>query len=208
MTETYFETDEYRDVLFSLRHCVMCAKAAPNDPSFWKWAIISFHNALQGALVCFLSGTQQLGSLRADDGKIWLEYQKNHGDGREPGPTDRRLAPIRVLFERVTTGKQLGKKGAPIEWVKDRDFTPICFDDNGFEYLVSLRNSLSHFVPSGWSIEISELPAIIGNLAKLIEKIHEEGWAFRHLTDEEHLELRALLHFLTEQATAPFPLFD
>ena len=53
----YARTDERRDVVASLEHCALSLTRAKESDGAWKWAILSLHSALQGAMVCHLSGT-------------------------------------------------------------------------------------------------------------------------------------------------------
>lgn len=193
MRETWFETSEQQDALYSLRHAALCVGLAGASPENWKWAIIAFHSALQGALACQLSGTMQVGALKAEDGLKWLEYLQRD---RAPKMPETQLAPIGVLFQRVTTGREETKKHRSVEWVKDVDNQIISVDEttrNAFEKLVDFRNDFAHFTPRGWSIEVSGLPLIFSRLAQLISEILNGGWAFRHLSTEEQTKMRSIL---------------
>ena len=59
----WLRTDEREDVAVSLLQCVNLLREAATQPRLWKWAILSLHNALQGAMACHLSGTAQFGAL-------------------------------------------------------------------------------------------------------------------------------------------------
>jgi hypothetical protein len=61
--DIWLRIDEQTDVVVSLSECLHCIRKLGEEPAFWKWAILSLHNALQGAMVCHLSGTAQLGAL-------------------------------------------------------------------------------------------------------------------------------------------------
>lgn len=195
MQETWFETSEQQDVLHSLRHAALCVGLASASPENWKWAIIAFHSALQGALACQLSGTMQIGALKADDALKWLEYLQHDRAPELPEP-ETRLAPIGVLFQRVTTGCEETKKRRPVEWVKDANNPIIPVDAatrNAFEKLVGLRNDFAHFTPRGWAIEVSGLAMLISRLAQFINEIVIGDWAFRRLRTEEQAEMRSIL---------------
>ena len=74
----YVRTDECQDVLVSLEHCALSLRQARQSDRAWKWVILSLHSALQGAMVCHLSGTAQLGALTKKRAEEWLEwYAKN-----------------------------------------------------------------------------------------------------------------------------------
>lgn len=74
MLEGYLRTDERIDVISTLRHCLCCLRKVERDELEWKWAIISLHNALQGSLVCTLSGTAGIGALTEKSQNEVLEW--------------------------------------------------------------------------------------------------------------------------------------
>jgi hypothetical protein len=195
MREAWFETSTEQDVVQSLQHFVLCTKAAQNNLSAWKWAIIAFHNALQGALVCHLSGTIQLGALEAKCAQKQLKFVQHD---RPPAMQEPwlKLATIGALFQRATTSTEFDSKGKPIDWVNDARRPSIAVDeatDWAFKKLVSLRNDSAHFTPKGWSIEVGGLPTIFACLAQFIDKVVIDGWAFRHLSPDERTDLTILL---------------
>lgn len=70
----YVEFDECQDVLASLDQCVMCLEQTERSNGAWKWVILSLHSALQGAMVCHLSGTAQVGALTSRCATKWHEW--------------------------------------------------------------------------------------------------------------------------------------
>ena len=78
----YVHTDECLDVLASLEHCVLSLTRAPTSNGAWKWVVLSFHSALQGAMVCHLSGTAQLGALTRSNAAKWLEWHDRDRSGQ------------------------------------------------------------------------------------------------------------------------------
>ena len=65
MVEKFLQTDEREDLLASLKVLNLALAQAEKDLSFWKWAVIATHNALQSAMVCHLGskGTYSLGKM-------------------------------------------------------------------------------------------------------------------------------------------------
>jgi hypothetical protein len=51
-TKGYLRFDEIENVLSSLDLLALVGKLIRKKPSYWKWAIIAAHDALQGAMVC------------------------------------------------------------------------------------------------------------------------------------------------------------
>ncbi len=188
-------TDEQRDVLHSLRHANDCAHTAVQRPEMWKWSIIAMHNAVQGAMVCYLSGTQQLGALKADLSILGRQYNQHDRNPNMARPKVE-LASFHALFQRTTTGDETDRKGKVVEWVNDRHCRPLgASPETGIacKKLATLRNQFVHFSPSGWSIEVSGLSKIYSILAEFIMTMAEDGWAFRHLNPEERNELYRIL---------------
>ena len=199
MAENCFHTDEQRDVLHSLRHAAVCMKAASSHPEMWKWSVIAMHNAVQGAMVCHLSGTMQLGALMEGLGEEWHAFLQHDRDHTLKEPSTK-LAAVWVLFERVTSGKQVHKrglkKGQEISWVNDSRQEPLNVQEDvktAFKALINLRNNLVHFTPRGWSIETSGLPVMFARRARFIARIEAAGWAFRHLEASERDALNTML---------------
>src|SRR5688572_4047231 len=77
----WLRIDERSDVLASLSLCLNCLASATAEPATWKWAILSLHNGLQGAMVCHLSGTAQLGALDKESVMKWLEWHERDRRG-------------------------------------------------------------------------------------------------------------------------------
>ncbi|MGT2439607.1 hypothetical protein ACU4GH_31775 [Bradyrhizobium betae] len=63
MGKHYIRFDEIEDVLTSIDLIALMAPLAKANPSYWKWLIIGAQNGLQGAMVCFLTGTNGIGVL-------------------------------------------------------------------------------------------------------------------------------------------------
>ena len=176
----WLETDEADDVVNSLAHCRMCLEQVLLNPAEWKWAIISFHSAFQGAMVCHLVGTANVGHLQPTEAKHWLEWYNGNRIG--PAPKDRMADPI-TLFERLA-----GKKDR-IEQSCGGSIDVSCDQIKAFKALNGLRRDFAHFNPMGWSIEISGLPAIFRHCLDMIEAIAIDPWPFRHLECDRRIEL-------------------
>ena len=69
-------TDERRDVLESLKHCVMSLRQTERSVGAWKWVVLSLHSAFQGAMVCHLEGGTQIDVMTEACGKKWYEWYK------------------------------------------------------------------------------------------------------------------------------------
>ena len=83
----YVEIDECQDVLVSLDHCVICLGLVEPSPGAWKWVILPLHSALQGAMVCHLSGTAQAGALDIEMLPSKVEHYGTSATGAERSST-------------------------------------------------------------------------------------------------------------------------
>jgi hypothetical protein len=63
MGKQYIRFDEIEDVLTSVELIALTAPLLKASPSYWKWIIVGAQNGLQGAMVCFLAGTNGIGVL-------------------------------------------------------------------------------------------------------------------------------------------------
>lgn len=208
-------TDESLDVLASLQHCTLSLTQTQHSDGAWKWAILSFHSAFQGAMVCHLSGTAQLGALKKNSAEKWLDWYErdrlkehdceakddaefdpfNWGSARGEHPPNEYIAEAPVLFSRLDRSSARLENGCG---------EVICISDtqkNWFGRLNNLRNHFTHFQPKGWSIEIVYLKQSISNVLEVFEVIANDPWPFRNLTDNEledlKLELKKIRRFLS-----------
>lgn len=173
LPENYIEFDEYSDALYSLRHAAFFCAETARDRTMWKWAIIALHNALQGAMVCHLSGTAGLGALEKDSRKAALDWHESDRMGQSQPYPEEKVAPANVLFRRLTGEvSTLERAGGLINVSKQ--------ESDSFERLHALRNSFSHFTPMSWTIEISALAQIFGGISQILLRILDAGYAFRH----------------------------
>ena len=211
----WLRIDERTDVLASLSLCLRCVRRVGDEPALWKWAILSMHNALQGAMVCHLSGTAQLGALTDECIDAWLDWHerdrreeiKRIDDGtdelglpitkhatKEDCPPDERLADAKGLFKRLyDEGRRRESAGAVLH-IGDAQ-------RESFRRLHNLRNDFSHFTPKGWSIELSGLPSIFLDMIDVLDTISADPWPFRHMDEQELARLRDLLKQLRTQLT-------
>lgn len=175
----YLRIDERTDVLLSLRQCDLALRLAGRSPGNWKWAILALHNALQGALVCHLSGSAQLGALTAKSISEWLSW---YGGDRSLPPPKERLAETKELFARLSAENKRYEQAGPI--------IPVGTDQvRAFQRLHTLRNDFQHFTPKGWSLEIAGLPEIFLGVLDVIKAIAEAHYAFRHMEGGERRSL-------------------
>jgi len=207
----WLRIDERTDVLSSLSLCLNCLEMTPVAPANWKWAILSLHNALQGAMVCHLSGTMGLGALDQKTISEWHDWYERDSLGQikripdgvdelgipqfrfasaKDKPPRERLADTRELFERLHNIGRRCEIGAGKMLTISED------QHSSFKQLHSLRNGFAHFTPKGWSIELGGLPRIFNDMVGVIAMIAGDPWTFRHFGVRQRRLLRSLIHNL------------
>ena len=160
----YIRTDEREDAINALEHAVETAPTLIDNPLNWKWVIIAIHNALQGALVCTLSGTHRAGALgdkSMRDMLDWFESSRTNPD--VPYPSEW-LAPLLELYKRAKDARyMLEFGGQPLSTTSEQD------DD--IKRLNDLRRGFVHFTSKSWSIESAGLPRIVLNATAFIDTL-------------------------------------
>ncbi len=137
--EIWFGTNERTEVAKALEMLERTLDLAISDLYYWKWVIIALHNAVQGAIVCTISGSAGFGALKPQIAAEWLRvYRAETGDYPEE-----RLDWFPNLYCRMKA--QLGY--AP----------PRCVDKS-IKRLNSFRNEFIHFTPKTWDIMANGLP--------------------------------------------------
>jgi hypothetical protein len=211
----YIEFNERTDVLASLSLCLMCLQNLSDEPALWKWAILSLHNALQGAMVCHLSGTANIGALLKKSAAARLEWFERDRRGEinkidvgiddvlgirkvrfataKNNPPEEHLADAKTLFNRLSNedGRYEGGVGEVLVITDSQR--------DSFRRLHELRNDFAHFTPKGWSIELAGLPGIFLNMVEVLDNISADDWPFRHMGSLEREQLRNLLQDLKEE---------
>lgn len=190
MLTEIIETDERADVICSLSMTLMTLEQVNDNSHYWKWVILSLHNAFQGAMVCHLSGSANLGACTTKSVTKWLEWY----DGGENGTAPKlRLANPSELFERLSNESPRIEKRIGDEISTDQSHK------KAFKLICELRNPFVHFQPTSWFIEVAGLPNMVHKILEMIESILQNGWAFRHANDAEKKELSALIEKIKKQ---------
>lgn len=158
-TRKYIRFDERLDVVASFELLALLAPRVKKSPVHWKWLIVAAQSAIQGALVCALSGTAGTGALQKALQADWL----NWFDNRQGQPPKERLASFGELLKWVCDADRMldsGGKSIELTAIQKRDLNKL--HDN-------LRNEFSHFSPKGWCIEAAGLPRIIATAVDIAE---------------------------------------
>lgn len=179
---TFLETDERHDVFVSLQEFDRQLDAVEVDSGRWKFALIAVTLAVNGALVCFLSGTMQTGALRKREAKLAIEAMQLGSDVPRPKPF---LAAPSELLERATGTERYDTQEKKLSVSEPQKAS--------FKLLTEFRNQFIHFHPAGWVVEVSGLPKHCAAVLEVINTIREDGYAFLHLSDAHRVELDSLL---------------
>ena len=140
-------------------------------------------------MVCHLSGPDQLGALTKQSAEKLLEWdERGFQDGVDESgirTPNEFVANASELFERLhcSATRIEGKCGGVISITEQQR--------KSFERLHKLRNKLSHFSPKGWSIELSFIEQIIGDVLNIMCLIADDCWPFRHMTEQDRNTLRS-----------------
>jgi hypothetical protein len=160
----WLRMDEREDAIVAIEHAADTALTVAEKPLNWKWVIISTHNALQGALVCTLSGTAGFGALKKQSRKEMLRwYEAFRSDPNAPYPEDWLEAPL-TLYGWAKDASRMGDLGgSPLRTTAGQD------DD--VKFLNELRRDFMHFTPKSWSLEEAGLPRMVLNAADIVRQL-------------------------------------
>ena len=206
--------DERQDVLLSLEHCAMSLCHTSQSKGAWKWVVLSLHSAFQGAMVCHLSGTMQIGALgkgrkgRKGSVERWLEWYERDRRGeieripdgidelgfpktrikdKKNYPPKSYLAPPLELLNRLCCMDERVEEAGGVIPISDQQ--KRSFKEFNDEY----RNQFAHFSPRGWGIEIDLIKERMKDVLDIFDLIIEDPYPFRHLECDEKSAMRSKL---------------
>ncbi|HEY9038310.1 MAG TPA: hypothetical protein VIN05_05115 [Roseovarius sp.] len=184
--ERYLDTDEQHDVMLSLAEVLhQLERVAAGDVHCWKWAVIALASAVNGALVCNLTGTMQVGAFKEDNAK--LKIAASQKDSTIEQPEKPFLARPTELLKRAVRANQRIENAGGILKIN-------AAQKKAFNKLFHFRNSFIHFEPLGWTIETSGMSEIFERVLEIVGQVIDDGWAFRHLNDHDRQRLRNVQH--------------
>lgn len=160
--EVWFRTDEFKEATLSLEKVAETSEQIVNDLSQWRWLIISLHNALQGFMVLALRGTNSLSILTKKSAEEWLVAYEDGGHL----PTYEKLDSFLNLYKKIKSDRMLMYGHSQI-------FVPQGSQGRSIKKINKFRNEFIHFIPKGWSIELSGMPRICTDCLSIIEFL---GW--------------------------------
>ena len=198
----FLQCDELEDAISTLEHAAEVASTLNATPLNWKWLLIAIHNALQGALVCTLSGSAGTGALSKQSMRdVWNWY----GESCEGSPAQHPkecLAPPLELFKRAKQQKYMHEYGGAPIITKPQE-------DKDIQQLNNLRRRFVHYTPGGWSIETEGIPRIVLNAAGVVEKLLQHPAFLVKITpiqkDRAHRAICQLRHSLRRNTEEKAP---
>ena len=155
MIEHWMRTDEREDVLSSLKLFIDSQRMVESDDSCWKWSVISLHSAVQSAMAFYLSFGNDLLVMAQKDAEAWLTAHYN--DTAYP---ETQMDSFLNLYKKIKANPILGYT-----------FTPKGQQGRSIKKLNTLRNEFIHFMPKGWSIELSGMPSIFKDCLGIVSKL-------------------------------------
>jgi hypothetical protein len=146
--------DTVRDAVMSLKMTSELLPHTRNQLDYWKWTIISLHNAVQGFMVLALQSTNAIPVLKAP---------------MTPAPSGQydppQLIDFQELYNRIKKEEFMGM------FVHSRTFKPDGTQGGSIKHLNRLRNEFVHYTPKSWlfsQTEVLELPKLVDDCARLI----------------------------------------
>lgn len=167
----WLRTDEYEEVASSLEFLAYCSSKLESDVYYWKWVIISLHSGLQGFMVIALRDSAGLNILKDSIAAEWLRAYREGGD-----------FPIEYLDTFLNLYKKI-KSNQMLKYVHSKRFVPERSQGKSIKRINWFRNKFTHFIPQGWSIEVSGLPQICLDCIKIIRFL---GWSSGNVMWREH----------------------
>jgi hypothetical protein len=190
-TAFWLRIDDVEDVESSLDALdTGLRRAADGRHGAWKWAIVSAHSAITGALTHTLGRHHVTSALRDIDRRAMLEWGIPEPADRGPYPQDLRVAGPGTLIRRAMDA----------QFMSFGDGRPIALsarEQELLEELDSTRDNLMHFFPHmGWSIPLPEMKDAIRLSAQITGHLMlGHSGVVQRLEDEQK-------HFLRERLLA------
>jgi hypothetical protein len=181
--DLWLRTDETEEAISALE---MLAETAPSliaDTYRWKWVIICTHNALQGFMVLALRHGNGLLALKDEIAAQWLKAYREGGNY----PVEK-LDNFLNLYKKVKSDRMLC-------YVHSKKFKATPAHDRSVKKLNELRNEFIHFVPKGWSLELTVLPEICLDCLEVIEFL---GWESENIILYEEVQQKRAMSALKE----------
>jgi hypothetical protein len=188
--QQWLRTNEKTEAFASLKLANELMDKVDDDPYHWKWVILAVHGALQATMVLAVTGSTQYGALSK-------ESQEAIRAGKQ---ALRHMADFPELYRRVKRRKAMAL------FVTSKLLEASPETDSAVRYLHrNLRNKFIHFLPSGWSIWIGDLPSVLDRCVSVIAFLAFESGNIFWIENPTRDELAALVHGLRSKLQAHQP---
>ena len=147
MIPDYFRFEKTENTLCTIDICAEFALRIEEKDSYVKWLIIATHDILQGAMVCALSGTANIGALTKKSRETFL---KRRADPKVPYASKERLADFKELLRSVQDYRQSSGCEKYLELTEQQEGDLHFLHDE-------LRNNFAHLNINAWSIDSASL---------------------------------------------------
>lgn len=143
-------TDEYEEILATLRACRRFLALAAEDVTYWKWVFIALHNGVQGCMVVALTRSDRFGAMDPEQERKWHDA---YARKEELPRVKEKLLSFSKLYERIK------KKGALQSSAVER-FEPSGTQGYSMKKLNEIRDDFIHFTPKSWSLDLNGAPLL------------------------------------------------
>jgi hypothetical protein len=187
----WIETDETMEAINALEMLYEILLQVPENPYYWKWAIIVIHNTLQNFMVLALTDCNITNILEKSCKEKWIA--NNEHQSREK-PIKLKLASFLDLYTRIKSDEMKIKTISKV-------FTPSGTQDYSIRKINRFRNNFIHFIPKSWLIEKSGLPKIFLDAVSIIKFLVEESGNIFWYKDENEKRTTNLVNQIFKQLT-------
>jgi len=177
MSEIWLRTDEREDAIASLKLYLVALAKVHSDIVYWKWAIVSLHSAVQSLMAFHLGFGNDLLVMTQEDAEAWLEA---HESGA--GYPETKMDSFLNLYKKIKKHEVLGYK-----------FVPSGQQGGSIKRLNWFRNEFVHFMPKGWSIEMSGMPSICLDNLNIMKSLNDGPVGMRWEDEEQASVFSGLL---------------
>ncbi len=177
MSEIWLRTDEREDTIASLKLYIDAVSKVSSDIVYWKWTIISLHSVTQSVMAFHLGFGNDLLVMSQEDAEAWL-YAHDSGASYPETKMDSFLN----LYKKIKKHEILGFK-----------FLPYGQQGGSIKKLNWFRNEFVHFMPKGWSIEMSGMPGICFDCLNIVKALNEGPISMRWEDEKQANQFTDLL---------------
>lgn len=196
--EEHFEIDEVENLIDNLEMVTHFLET--QLPYKWKWAITALHQALYGALIIALQGTdarQTVVDRQKDSGKaIMLHVNRVPTDiiaasfGKDEETIREWLAnPFLISLDEAL--RRVKRKDCLPSLANVQPLVTTPEEDDAIRVLTKeFRNEFEHFAPKGWTVFTSIFPPVAANVLRVVQfLVFESNCVNMSLEQEQRMKV-------------------